>query len=240
LSNKKGEQRVPPGGIHAFLKVASENEKRIVQEYSRFLEYLDEIDGIFRDILFEGTQTGPPLSALLYMNAYGIFLAAVRTACSGQSPPVYMILRGALESAAYALIAKDPQKEKIYLARDRNAEKLLRPADPNLADFFRDHYDSLIDFGGHPNVKSVKNHLTFSESPDFKAVTLTILHDHKSFAPQQSLLGCIEVGLAILLTSPHVFPEDVKAVKAHQSACDLMSRKDKYVDSTYPEIFLKP
>jgi hypothetical protein len=136
-------------GLRTFLKAANENESDSLVEYSDLVTFIDKIDDLFRKfVAFE--IRGDPIAATLFINAHASFLAASRLAISGQSPPTFMALRGALESALYGLIAwYSEENRSVWLNRDRdlkrsrrlysarNAFKLLK-GDPNPR-LFADH-----------------------------------------------------------------------------------------------------
>jgi hypothetical protein len=176
--SEKEDQQIPQGGIEGFLDFAAEIEREAVEKNPDLVGFLSEIDDAFKPLLFQGKLKAPYLPALLMMNSYASFLGAVRTALSGQSPPVFMILRGSLESAAYALLAREEANAKAYYERDKNkavCQKaftmgntviILKEIDPNLGKFFKEHYEAQIDFGAHPNTKSIIHHVSLRERHD--------------------------------------------------------------------------
>ncbi len=241
------DQQIPAGGIKGFLDFANEIERAAFDRNPDLASFLSEIHESFKKVLFQENMKAPPLPSLLMMNSHASFLGAVRTAFSGQSPPVFMILRGSLESAAYALLARDKENEKAYLARDRNkrtcresftmakAVSKLRRIDPNLGTFFKEHYEAQIDFGAHPNAKSVVNHLSLSKRNDgMTGMTLTILHDPGSGSITQTLMACLETGIALLWICPHVLSEQDAAAECHKKGTELHDAKERWVEKNHP------
>lgn len=79
----------------------------------------------------------------------------------------------------------------------------------------------MIDFGAHPNSRSVLNHLSFEERHEGLAVTLAILHNADSRSILQTLAACFETGVCILYLVHHVLSGFPPAREAHSHASDL-------------------
>jgi hypothetical protein len=225
--------------LKSFLLAAQENETKCLNRHSEMLVRLEKMTNALREI--SGLNSISPLpkevgifEALLLANAYSLFLSAVRVALSGQSPPVFAVLRACLESALYAVIAaQSPMNRKIWSNRNeqvnacRNlfkkgtAKQYLEKADPNLATFVTELYDSMIDFGAHPNSRSVFSHLSLESRDEGQAVTLAILHNANSRSILQTLAACFETGVCILYLAHHALPEFPAAREAHSHATDV-------------------
>ena len=104
------------------------------------------------------------------VRTHSSFLAAIRLAMSGQLSESYAVLRAAIEQAWYALhMAKDPQpptrttvwlcrnddetskskcKSEFTIAKVRSTHESL---DPATAKQLHELYETMIDFGAHPN-----------------------------------------------------------------------------------------
>jgi hypothetical protein len=107
------------------------------------------------------------LEGVFLLRAHSAFRAGVRLAGSGQIPETYMVLRGSLELALYALfLAGDPERERRWLTRSDTPENrkharkeftagaMLRHAElksARIGTAARALYEQLIDYGGHPN-----------------------------------------------------------------------------------------
>ncbi len=225
-------------GLREFLKAATENETECLSEYPDFIDFIDKIDGLFRRFLADEIR-GDPMAGTLFINAHASFLAACRIAVSGQSPPTFMALRGALESALFGLIAsRSEENRSIWLDRDRNlkrsrklysarsALKLLEDDDPNLCAMVAEAYELTIEFGAHPNARSVMEHLTIVEG---RSVTLTYLQSMPSTAFVRAVLACIETGLIIIYVFPHAFPDHGAAIAIHGEAAKIREELDQYL-----------
>jgi len=149
------------------------------------------------------------------MNSHASFRAAVHLTLTGQLPSVFMALRGALESAMYAnLIVVDPKSQDIWLDRHKSLETRNRCkneftakacfralADAQHKDFsngVRDQYEAAIDFGAHPNSKSIMNSVRLSqlEGGDH-ALELAYVHGWRSTELKQCVVACAEIGTSI-------------------------------------------
>jgi hypothetical protein len=232
-------------GVRAFLQAANENERDCLAEYTKFVEFLDRIDGLFRRLTGKWSGGRDPLSGMLFMNAHASFLAAVRVAFSAQSPPTHMVLRGALESALYGLIAsRSEENREIWLNREkdqdrcrqlytaRNAIRLLK-GDPGLFHLLGEGYGLAIDLGAHPNRSSVLDHITFGETEEHYAISLTHLHSVPSTHAARAIAACIEFGLAILFISPHAFPDEARAGEIHAEATQMRHEYDQFIQDEF-------
>jgi hypothetical protein len=224
-------------GLRDFLKAANENEAASLAEYSDFIDFIDDIDRLFRTFI-EKEIAGDPIAAALFLNAHASFLAASRLAVSGQSPPAFMALRGALESALYGLIVAQseenrtlwinradnlPQARKLFTAR--NALRFLE-SDPNLQAMATETYELTIEFGAHPNLRSIIEHLQFTEG---HGLSLTYLAGVPSMPIVRAIIACIETGLVISYFYPHVFPDHENVAALHGAAIETRQRLDAYL-----------
>jgi len=162
-----------------------------------------------------------------------------------------MVLRGCIESAAYALLAKDPHNEEIYHKRSANFENKKLCADTfkfsnamhlvrdkKLKVMMRSMYEGFIDLGAHPNISSIQNHLSFRQRDDGRiAASLTFLYDPSSDAVAQTLLACIETGIAILVFAQLVFPDYVQAFAGAKRAVEIESLKDEWIKQNKPDAY---
>jgi hypothetical protein len=224
--------------LRAFLKAANENESECLGEYSDFIGFIDKIDGLFRNFIAVELR-GDPLAATLFINAHASFLAAARLAVSGQSPPTFMALRGALESALYGLIVSQSKENgSIWLNRDRNLDRSRRlytarnalnllKNDPNLHAGATEAYELTIEFGAHPNARSVLEHLKPGEGPP--RMSLTYLQGIPSVTAARAILACIETGLVIIFICPHAFPDYEVARVMHGEAAKIRTELDQHL-----------
>jgi hypothetical protein len=156
-----------------------------------------------------------------------------------------MALRGSLESTLYGLIASQSQENgSIWLNRDRNLDRSrklftarnalnLLKDDPHLYAGAVEAYELAIEFGAHPNARSILEHLSLA---DERRVSLTYLQGIPSIAAVRAILACIETGLVILHICPHAFPDHKAAMAMHSGASEIRAELDQYLrDKGYLE-----
>lgn len=188
------------------------------EENSPILQTLHGFDGYFRKTLWRDAGGVAPVAMVLSMNAYMLFLAGVRVAMSGHVTACFPVLRTALESACYGfLIAKNPDLSAVWTDRHKDADskkacrkafgsavtdvaKLVEREQPGGGQWLADAYDAAIDFGAHPNIKSVFGHVRILEDvpkdPYFR-VNLAGLYGADHWETHRMLIGCLDFALAI-------------------------------------------
>lgn len=224
--------------ITRFLQAAVENEHEILAREPEMVGYLEEIHDLFRGLAGKHLS-GDPLCVFLLMNAHASFLSAVRIALSGQSPPVFMVLRGCIEKALFALIARSDESTKmVWLEREKDRQKcrstftarkglaILRTLDPNLATYVDSCYEASIEFGAHPNKRSILDHIIFDQdtAASEQRARLIYVSGAGSLQVVRTLSACVETGLAALLLSPHILPNHESAIDTHGRACEVSLR----------------
>jgi len=212
-----GQMRIEcGGGLDAYLAAADETSAELLASDEGLLATLRTYDHHFRTKLFATTMAADPIALVLFMNAYQMFLASVRTAVSGHSVAVFPLLRTALESAAYgSLIIAEPSLGSTWTQRHRDDQakaacrkaftfaKALAPLKAKAPDIHAlaiIGYDSAIDFGAHPNIKGVFGHVSIDENrpDDVVAVSHTSLYGATHIETVRALCACLDFGLAII------------------------------------------
>jgi hypothetical protein len=105
-------------------------------------------------------------------------LAACRHALSGQVGEAYVVLRVCLENALYGLyISGDHQRQQTWLRRHDDETSMnkvkreftvanvmahLEAIDKRSAEIAQKLYDTSIDYGGHPNERSITSQVTIT------------------------------------------------------------------------------
>lgn len=216
----------------SYLNAANESEGECLAEHKDFVAFFTELDEHFRTLvtghLYGDVNFG--VSHLLAMNAHASFLASAAAAVRGQFAPTFMIIRGSLESALYSFIASlDKKDAEIWLKRTENLEACRNlftvnravqklSHDPNLASAVRSSHQWLIEFGAHPNPRSILENLHFdSESdPNYHKVSLAYIGNCSSVAVVRCLSACVENGAIILSVLVHAFAEHPKSAEIHK------------------------
>lgn len=179
------------------------------------VDQMDQMDQIFQQEIFAHDFEAHPTAGMLMMNAYTMLLSAVRQALSGHVVSTYPIARTALESACYGfLISRGEAKADIWLHRHDSEKALqscrdtftvakavreLKGISPVMAEYVQAHYAAAIDFGAHPNRKSVVDHLEYAGpiGDELHGFSLTGVYGRNSWHVNLGLLVCVEVGQAI-------------------------------------------
>ncbi|MBI6635055.1 hypothetical protein YA0871_20530 [Pseudomonas paralactis] len=207
--------KINAGTLREYLEATFVNAQDHASEPPQLMFLVEQMDEIFQREIFAHDFEANPTAGLLVMNAYTMLLSAVRQAMSGHVVSTFPIARTALESACYAfLIARDGGKADIWFHRHDSekahkacrdtftvakAVKELKAIDPVMADYVQAHYDASIDFGAHPNRKSVVDHLedTGPIEDGMHGFSLTGVYGRNSWHINLGLLVCVEVGQAI-------------------------------------------
>lgn len=192
-----------------------ENTQDHASESPELMYLVSQMDDIFHDEIFLHPLSGNPTADLLIINAYTLLLAAVREALTGHVVCVFPVVRAALESSCYAyLIASDDSRADVWLDRHsseaalkkcralftaKKAVDALRGSDPVMAEYVWSFYESSIDFGAHPNTKSVIGHLTNSGPAQggLHGFEFTSVYGKNSWQVNHALFVCVEAGQAI-------------------------------------------
>jgi hypothetical protein len=205
-------QLVIAGSLDKFLHAADEMAGKAVQDDSFGLNFAREIDTFFREEVWSEGINIDPLPATLAINAYYSFMGATRVALSGHLVAVFPIARQALEYACYCyLMSKKPDLQDVWVSRHAdkaalkasrkafgsamdNCCKMLSHKHSDLSDWLKGLYQSTIDFGAHPNVRSVFPHIDIEDGGSHWKMNLICLYDKAHPKHQSGLVLAAEVG----------------------------------------------
>jgi len=203
-------------GLTQYMSLADETAKELLLSDDELVKTLQKYDEYFRQNLWPHVSPASPLSFILFLNAYQMFLAGARMALSGHAVAIFPLLRAALESAAYGLlIEQKPELADIWTNRHRSeADKRacrntftfekavidLKDKAPDIYALAKGIYEAAIDFGAHPNLKGVFGHVSIDESrPDgMTAVRHTSLYGAGHIETIRSLCACLDFGFVII------------------------------------------
>lgn len=212
--------------LQEILREATVNEQRTLDQEPEFAEALADINAAFIGL-------SPLLlncSGVLIMflaRAHSAFVGAVRMATSGQIPETFMLLRGAIENALYAIHVKQTPEARdrgeVWLSRHAgvrqgsrtrqeftvaNVKESLRQTSAELRQTCDALYARCIDLGAHPNQRghfaaSLFTNVSDSDELEFKAFLFSPSPKITRFALRSS----VEVGMFALRVFGHVFKE---------------------------------
>lgn len=204
------------GTLHTYLNASLENRNDHVSEPPQLMHLVNHMDQLIQEELFVDGIDIDGVPALLSMNAYMLLASAVQQTLTGHAVAVFPLARTALESACYAfLVAGDKKMSDIWLNRDNsktargkcrdnftvsNAVRKLKSLSPDMADYVNACYEVVIDYGAHPNIKSITSHFKIEDMVDetYIAFTLDAIYGKNSWQVNSLLLLCTEVSQAIV------------------------------------------
>ena len=232
--------------LREYLDAGDSNTKEFLAD-EVFAAALNRIYEFFaRELFVVGNGLKAPAS-FLSANAFMLWMASLRMALTGHAAATFPLFRTALESACYAyLVQKDEAKEKLWLAR-HNSEKDLAdcrraftPAAREVArainavqagsgDIVLETYESAIDFGAHPNTKSVLSHVQSEPETDteFWRLKLVGVHHHGAVEARRSVVAALEVAWVIALIIFRTITEGHESQA--QALAEMHDLKDKVI-----------
>ncbi|OYX56921.1 MAG: hypothetical protein B7Y86_09245 [Brevundimonas subvibrioides] len=77
--------------------------------------------------------------------------------------------------------------------------KALNDLQPDSGDLINDAYEAAIDFGAHPNPRSIFPHVRAGDKDDYYVVRLITLYSTDQFEAKRALLAAVEYGIAIAI-----------------------------------------
>jgi hypothetical protein len=129
---------------------------------------------------------------MLFVRCHGAYRTAAGLAMAGQAAETYVQCRAMLEYAAYALhIHRDPRLGMVWLDRHQSATQMaaqraafahakvvasVTAANMHAGKRFEDLYQRTIDFGGHPNERSVTGNMKMMEETDRRIMLAVLQH----------------------------------------------------------------
>ncbi|WP_145129341.1 hypothetical protein [Pseudomonas sp. URMO17WK12:I11] len=207
--------RLTAGRLIEYLKDTSENANEHAATPPQLMYMVDQMDQIFHEKVFSHPFDVHPFAAMLLLNSYTMLAGAVREALSGHIVCTYPIARTALESACYGfLIRSDNDMASIWMNRHKDKDSLkrcrqmftvsnavaaLKPVSSEMADYVQGNYDASIDFGAHPNQRSILAHASAMATrvDSTEGFDMTVVYGVNSWHVNQALLTCVEVSQAI-------------------------------------------
>ena len=188
--------RTPPGWgkdeLTKFLQDTHQQQYGTFHNKKEAVGRLVAIDELFVRVSKNWLNPPSAVEAMLFQRCHAAFRAAAGEAMAGQAVECYRQCRGMLENAAYAVhIRRDPSLVTVWLNRHQdeagmNASKKafqhgtvaasVAAANPDAGQRFEELYKRTIDWGGHPNERSVTANMNIIEEPDRRVVQAIMLH----------------------------------------------------------------
>jgi hypothetical protein len=187
---------VPPGWakdeLTKFLQETHQQQYATFHNKEEAVGRLVAIDELFVRVSKHWLNPPSEVEAMLLLRCHAAFRAAAGEAMAGQAVECYRQCRGILENAAYAVhIHRSPSLATVWLNRhqdeagmkaSKNAFKhvavaaSVTAANRHAGERFEDLYQRTIDWGGHPNERSVTGNMKMIEEPDRRVMLAIMLH----------------------------------------------------------------
>ena len=186
--------RIPSGWgrdkLSDFIENANQNTIATFANLRPIFKKLQDIDGAFRKIVDNLDNTREWFEGLFLLRAHSSYLGAVRLSTSGQVPETYMVLRGCIENSLYGLyLHKKPEEREIWLKRHDDDESkrrvrrkfkitsmldLLESSHASTSRVARELYEDTIDYGAHPNERTITSALRMKKEERVIRFDLTV------------------------------------------------------------------
>jgi len=232
---------IPP--LSSYLKDIADNLSDHNKTPPELMYLINDMDDFFRNEVFIDSLDINPISALLCMNGFMQLNASVCQALTGHVVTVFPLVRAALEAACYGFIiskddahsvtwhqrhsSNDDLKKCRKLFTVANTVKYLNQISEEMAQYVAEVYAAAIDFGAHPNTKSIMNHLDHHPQleNDHTYVRMTGIYGINSWEVNHALLACVETGHAIIFLTAATYIDHPLLGKRVSKFNDLVNAK---------------
>lgn len=232
--------------LHRYLETANATSLEVQISNPEAIQLLDEcvthIDSLLNVEVDDFDGVVWPLAA----NTQFLYLAAIRIALSGHVTAIFPVLRTAIESACYALVtASDEKKASLWPERNKSKTKrdshraAFSPAvfkaismiEENcdvMSRYIQGVYEASIDYGGHPNPRSIVRHLKTSKT-DEDRVQFGCLYGPGTHL-DTALMACLDFGAAIIYLLRMTLNLDPFPGNDDSFLARFMAKKNEYAD----------
>jgi hypothetical protein len=196
-----------------FIDAARSNQWATFWNKRPIVGTLIAIDSQFVTISKDWLNPESEIAAFLLLRGHAAFRVAAALAMAGQVAETYVQCRAMLEYAAYAVhIYRTPPLGMIWLNRHkdpaateaqknafshRKVSASVAAANVHAGKRFDDLYQRTIDFGGHPNERSVTGNMKMLNEPG-KRTMLTVMQHDDGVALDSGLKTVAQCGMVSL------------------------------------------
>lgn len=208
--------------ITRYIEIAIHNIVATTQAHGPAFPQLRDVDGVFRALKDTPIEGQMILEGILLLRSHSAFLGASMLVMGGQATESFMVQRGVLENALYALhihhsdVAADSWVNRhrsdrdTLLARGEFSHKrvlgTVQRVDPNNAAVAARLYQRTIDFGAHPNERAATSCMQMIEENGRIRVQQSYLAGG-TLPQQHALKTCVQIGVCSLYIFRRVFRE---------------------------------
>jgi hypothetical protein len=220
--------------LFSFIEDAWNNSLATVGNKNIIAQRLTAIDGIFQDVhSLKLTSMNELVPSLLLMRAFSAFRSSVMV---GLAIPVdsYPLQRACLEGAGYArLIYTDPGLAELWIKRSEDEQarsrftngkvrEAIKSADEKLSMVYQELYERTIEYGAHPNEKSVLTNIV-RESMKTKVIQYRLLPGD-GIVLDSALRSIAQVGICALKIFGTIFKRQFEEADAHNKITAAQGR----------------
>lgn len=245
-------ETLPP--FEEFFAKSEESTNQTLIEHREAVEILRRIHGTFHQILEATEKEAKVGQVLLLMSAMMTWLASIREASTGHLSASMPLFRASLEAACYAYrIWEEVDLYDVWLNRhsDEESRKLCRKRfNSAVRDTARNivnrdfvwsgtdewiitGYESALDFGAHPNLKSIQTSLQVDEHriDNMVSISLAGVFGSGSFQVKRLLLASIEYGQQVTLIGACCTDDPDEQVL--KTLGDINEKKEAYFEAEF-------
>lgn len=198
MGNHAGNQPLPPSpgwgadSLTEFIEIAYQNRFATFVNKKGWFQRLARLDVCFMRIAKDWLNPPDDIAALLFLRCHAAYRATCEHALAGQVADTFPQIRACLEYAGYALhIHKQPDRGEMWLRRHddeasmkavkneftvSNIRVTIGKSNQQAAKVFDELYQRAIDFGAHPNERSVTGSLAIEKHEDRTMYQQIYLH----------------------------------------------------------------
>lgn len=217
-------------------------------------ELLQKANEIFIDAFerISTTTLESEIAHVLFGRSCGCFLGAVRLSCSGQLAETWVLLRACIENSLYGFyISRNPKRATIWIDRhkDEASKKKckdtfkvgsiwaeLKTGSATTAKEAKQLYDKAIDWGAHPNERSVFPNIVPKQ--DGSGLSLRLITSDPTFI-RVGVIYTIKASLLTFRIFALVFPDvfsqpnlDLKVGNLNRKLTPLMAILAAHLETT--------
>ena len=245
-------ETLPP--FEEFFAKSEESTNQTLIEHREAVKILRRIHGTFHQILEATEKEAKVGQVLLLMSAMMTWLASIREASTGHLSASMPLFRASLEAACYAYrIWEEVELYDVWLNRHNNEESrklcrkrfssAVRDTARNIVnrdfvwcgteEWIMTGYENAIDFGAHPNLKSIQTSLQVDEHriDNMVSISLAGVFGSGSFQVKRLLLASIEYGQQVTLIGACCTDDpDEQVLKTLE---DINEKKEAYIEAEF-------
>jgi len=211
--------------VSAFLNTAHENAYAFFVHEKIWQDKFDRINASFNKISESLDHSKDWIAGLFLLRCQSSFLGSIRLGVAGQIPEAFAIIRLQIESALYGFyFYKHPESFEIWLRRNEDEQSLkkakamfsfnkvlsnLEKTDKAISRIAIKLYERTIDYGAHPNEKSITSIASFKKSISGTQIEVNFLSSNHT-AIVFTAKSISQVGLLSLNIFQRVFAERFK------------------------------